>query len=229
MSKIDLALPIQKDGLSQHYAEVLSFQTQRAKAAQRNVKVMSAVAGISILANFGLVWSLAALMPLQKIVPVYLWVRPDGTVDNSVAMSRLPATQSDAVVSAALWEYVRLREGYSYDTAQYGYDAVSRMSSDRARDVYQGWFNYPNPVSPQVVVGQKGQIDIEHISTARLSPAVVQVRYRHIVTMTGQRPVTTTWTATLQYSLVTALPATARLNNPGGVLVTSYQAEEDSQ
>ena len=91
---------------------------------KRTSKALAVVAGIAILADLGQAWTIASLLPLTKVVPVYLWVRPDGTVDSSVALSRLPATQSEAVVTAALWEYVRLREGYSYDTAQYGYDAV---------------------------------------------------------------------------------------------------------
>jgi type IV secretion system protein VirB8 len=149
-------------------------------------------------------------------------------VDNAVALSRLPATQSQAVVTAALWEYVRLREGYSYDTAQYGYDAVSGMSADAPRSQYQRWFNYPNAQSPQVMVGKKGTIEIEHIASANISENVQQIRYRRVLTLTGQQPIVTTWTATLQFETVAALPAALRLRNPGGVIVTSYQAAEDS-
>jgi type IV secretion system protein VirB8 len=157
-----------------------------------------------------------------------LWVRPDGTVDNSVALSRLPATQSQAVVTAALWEYVRLREGYSYDTGQYGYDAVSAMSADTPRTQYQAWFNYPNPQSPQVTVGKKGSVEIQHISSSNIAPNVQQIRFRRVLAIVGQQPVTTTWTATLQYETVASLPIAMRLRNPGGVIVTSYQAAEDS-
>jgi type IV secretion system protein VirB8 len=165
---------------------------------------------------------------LTKIVPIYLWVRPDGTVDDSVTLSRLPATQAEAVKTAALWEYVRLREGYSFDSAQYAYDAVSGMSTDAVRTFYQGFFNYPNPASPQILVGRKGTIEIQHISSAYIAPAVQQIRFRRILNITGQQPVATTWTATLQFESVAALPIALRLRNPGGIVVTSYQAAEDS-
>jgi type IV secretion system protein VirB8 len=228
MNKETFAVPIDRTRLSEYYKQVESFQHERAVAARRTSAILAAVAGIAIVANLGQAWTIASLLPLTKIVPVYLWVRPDGTVDNAIALSRLPATQSQAVVTAALWEYVRLREGYSYDTAQYGYDAVSGMSADAPRGQYQTWFNYPDPQSPQVTVGKKGAIEIQHISSANISENVQQIRYRRVLAITGQQPVVTTWTATLQFETVAALPAALRLRNPGGIIVTSYQAAEDS-
>jgi type IV secretion system protein VirB8 len=228
MNDQSFAVPIDRAGLSEHYRQVQSFQNDRAKAARRTSKILIVVAGVAIVANFGQAWTIASLLPLTKIVPVYLWTRPDGTVDSSVALSRLPATQSQAVVTAALWEYVRLREGYSYDTGQYAYDAVSGMSADAPRTQYQGWFNYPNAQSPQVTVGKKGVIEIQHISSANIGPNVQQIRYRRVLTITGQVPSVTTWTATLRFETVATLPVGLRLRNPGGVIVTTYQAAEDS-
>ena len=228
MNNESFAVPIDRAGLSEHYRQVQSFQNDRAKAARRTSKILIVVAGVAIVANFGQAWTIASLLPLTKIVPVYLWARPDGTVDSSVALSRLPATQSQAVVTAALWEYVRLREGYSYDTGQYAYDAVSGMSADAPRTQYQSWFNYPNAQSPQVTVGKKGVIEIQHISSANIGPNVQQIRYRRVLTITGQVPSVTTWTATLRFETVATLPVGLRLRNPGGVIVTTYQAAEDS-
>jgi type IV secretion system protein VirB8 len=228
MNDESFAVPIDRAGLSEHYRRVQSFQNDRAKASRRTSKILVVVAGVAIVANFGQAWTIASLLPLTKIVPVYLWARPDGTVDSSVALSRLPATQSQAVVTAALWEYVRLREGYSYDTGQYAYDAVSGMSADAPRTQYQGWFNYPNAQSPQVTVGKKGVIEIQHISSANIGANVQQIRYRRVLTITGQVPSVTTWTATLRFETVATLPVGLRLRNPGGVIVTTYQAAEDS-
>jgi type IV secretion system protein VirB8 len=228
MNNDSFAVPTDRAGLSEHYRQVQSFQNDRAKAARQTSKILIVVAGVAIAANCGQAWTIASLLPLTKIVPVYLWARPDGTIDSSVALSRLPATQSQAVVTAALWEYVRLREGYSYDTGQYAYDAVSGMSADGPRTQYQSWFNYPNAQSPQVTVGKKGVIEIQHISSANIGPNVQQIRYRRVLTITGQVPSVTTWTATLRFETVATLPVGLRLRNPGGVIVTTYQAAEDS-
>jgi type IV secretion system protein VirB8 len=227
MAEDRLALPVRGPDLSTYYKEVESFQRARASASKRISKVLGGMVAISLIANLGQAWTIASLLPLTKLVPVYLWVRADGSVDSSVALSRLPATQSDAVIDAALWEYVRLREGYSFDSARYGYDAVSGMSNDGVRTEYQRWFNYPNPTSPQVIIGRKGQIDVEHIGSARIAANVEQIRYRRVDVIQGQQPLTTTWTATLQFETASTLPALSRLSNPGGVIVTSYQAEED--
>ena len=224
----DLSIPIDRAALAAHYKEVESFQRARARSARRISRVLAAVTGIAVLGNLAQAWTIASLVPLTKIEPVYLWVRPDGSVDSSIAMSRLPATQNKAVLDAALWEYVRLREGYSYDTARYAYDIVSEMSTPTVRDAYQSFFNYPNPQSPQVKIGQKGTIEVEHISSADIATGVQQIRYRRIVTVAGTGANTTTWTATLQFATVTALPTAMRLRNPGGVIVVSYQSEEDT-
>lgn len=228
MTEDKLAFPVDRAALSEHYKQVESFQRTRAKTAERISKVLVAVAGIAILGNLAQALTIASLVPLTRIEPVYLWVRPDGTVDSSITMSRLPASQSQAVINAALWEYVRLREGYSFDTGRYAFDVVSEMSTTPVRAIYQSFFNYPNPTSPQVTVGRKGTIEIEHISSADIARSVQQIRYRRILNLNGARPVVTTWTATLQFATVSTLPVALRLQNPGGVVITSYQSAEDS-
>lgn len=227
MSRELFAPPVDRAGLARYYAEVQSFQASRARQANRNSRVLAAAAGIALLGNLGQAWAIASLLPLARLVPIYLWVRPDGSVDSAETLSRLPQTVSEAVIDAALWQYVRLREGYSADSARYGYDAVSFMSNATVRDAYQRWFNYPNPESPQMTIGQKGQIDIEPIGHARIAESVEQIRFRRLVALAGQPPVGTTWTATVQYQIVPALPADRRFTNPGGVIVTSYQAGQD--
>ncbi|MBA5724680.1 type IV secretion system protein VirB8 [Bombella favorum] len=227
MSKDLFVPPVPKERLAEYYEKVETFQEARARAVTRINKFLVVGLTLSMLANLGLVWSVVALFPLEKLVPMPLWVRPDGTVDSEISMSRLPKTMDDAVVNAAVWQYVRLREGYTYATAQYAYDTVSLMSTDAVRDAYQNWFNFPNPKSPQVTVGQRGQIDVEELSMAPIGGNVIQVRFRRRVSMEGAKPVETTWIATVQIMKVQDIPPKARLSNPGGVIISSYQSSED--
>ena len=219
---------VQMRELEANYKQVESFQQVQARTARRTSRIALIAAGIMAFANLGLAWTVASLLPLAKLVPVYLLVRPDGTIDSSVSLSSLPASQNEAVIRAALWEYVRLREGYTYDTAQYNYDVISGMSAPSAKTTYQSWFNYPNSASPQVVVGKNGNITIAPVSVAMLSPHVAQVRFARTVAMNGAKPVTTNWTATLAFDQVDTLRSKDRLANPGGMIITNYQSAEDS-
>ena len=56
---------------------------------------------------------------------------------------------------------------------------------------------------------------------------MAQIRYRRIVTIGGADPVATTWTATVEFQLLPTAAAASLLSDPAGLLVTSYQAEED--
>ena len=221
------AFPLAAPFLERHYKEVASFQERRARSARLLSK--GAVIGltVSMLTNLGLAWAVASMLPLTKLVPVYFVVRADGTIDDSVALSTLSPSTDQAVIRAALWQYVQMREGYSYDTARYRYDIVSGMSDGDVRTGYQQWFNYPNPQSPQVTVGKEGTLTVEPISVAMIGPNVAQARYQRTLTLGTNDAITTTWTATLEFQQIDTMPQAQRLSDPAGVIITSYQAEED--
>lgn len=228
MKGLDHALMTGREALAEHYKEVESFQTARAKSARRLSKVSVVIAAVAVLGNVAQAFAIATLLPLSKLVPVYLWIRPDGTIDSEVSISRLPATQEQAVINASLWQYVRLRESYTIDTAQYTYDLISNFSAPAVRQEYQEFFNYPNPKSPQVTIGKRGRLDVEHIASNDIALGVQQIRYKRTLILDGQRPVVSTWTATIRYERVNSVPARLRLTNPGGIVVSSYATSEDT-
>jgi type IV secretion system protein VirB8 len=222
------AAPLTAPMLEQHYKEVVSFQDARAKSARLMSRGVLAGLAVSMVANVGLAWSIASMLPLTKLVPVYLLVHRDGTIDTSVALSTMPHHLDEAVTRAALWQYVELRESYSYETNQYRYDVVSAMSDAVTRTQFQQYFNAPNPQSPQNVIGRTGTVTVEPITVAMIAPEVAQIRFQRSFVAGTNAPVVTTWTATLQFEQVDTLPAKDRLTNPGGIIVTNYQAEEDT-
>jgi type IV secretion system protein VirB8 len=222
------AFPLTAPMLEKHYKDVLSFQEARARSARLLSKAAIVAFIVSMLGNVGLAWAIASMLPLTKLVPLYFLIRPDGTIDDSVSLSTLPPSTGQAVIRAALWQYVQMREGYSYDTARYRYDIVSGMSDTATRVSYQQWFNYPNPQSPQVMIGRNGVVTVEPISVALIGPNVAQVRYQRIYSTGTNADVTTTWTATEEFQQVDTMPESERLNDPGGIIVTNYQDEEDT-
>lgn len=228
MGELGQALLVEQKALTEYFKDVESFQTRRTRMVKRLSRAMIIVTGVALLGNLAQAWTIATLLPLSRIEPVYLWVRPDGTIDSSISMSELPPTQAKAVIDASLWEYVRLREGYSYDTAQYSYDVVSAYSAPKVADKYEQFFNYPNPNSPQVSIGKRGSITISHVSSSDIGPALQQIRFKRTIAIDGRQPVVDTMTAVIGYATVRDLPEGVRLTNPGGVLVTSYQSTEDT-
>lgn len=222
------ALPVTTRELDDHYREVESFQRERAQGARRGARVAWSLAGVSLLTNVALSFAVASILPLERLVPLYLWVRQDGTVDSASVISDLPTTQAEAVVRAAIWQYVRDRESFAFADARYRYEVVSLMSGAEVRDDYQHWFLSANPESPQNTIGKRGQIDTAMISMSFVRPQVALVRYSKTGLMYGGTPQKTTWTATVGFEQVEKLPAANRLTDPGGIIVTSYQNSEDS-
>jgi type IV secretion system protein VirB8 len=214
--------------LEEHYKEVVSFHEARSRSSRFLSRGLLIGAGLLVVANIGLAWSVASMLPLTRLVPVYLLVRPDGTIDTSVALSTLPPSMDQAVIRAALWQYVQMREGYSYDTARYRYDIVSGMSDIATRAGYQSFFNYPNPLSPQVIIGKNGTVTVEPISVSLIGPNVAQIRFQQKTSLGTNEATTTTWTSTVQFQQVNTLAASQRLTDPGGIVITNYQAEEDT-
>jgi len=228
MTDFRTAFPLTAPMLEEHYKEVVSFHEARSRSSRFLSRGLLIGAGLLVVANIGLAWSVASMLPLTRLVPVYLLVRPDGTIDTSVALSTLPPSTDQAVIRAALWQYVQMREGYSYDTARYRYDIVSGMSDIATRAGYQSFFNYPNPLSPQVIIGKNGTVTVEPISVSLIGPNVAQIRFQKMTSLGTNEAVTTTWTSTVQFQQVDTLAAAQRLTDPGGIVVTNYQAEEDT-
>ena len=228
MSNRKGSLPLTAPMLEQHYKEVTSFQESRARSAQRLSKGLVIGLCIAMFANVGQAWTIASLLPLTKLVPVYFVIRPDGTIDSSPTLSTLPPSTDQAVIRSALWEYVNEREGFSFDTARYRWDIVSGMSDAATRTSYQRWFQVTNPLSPQVTVGKTGVVTVRAISVSLIEPNVAQVRFQRVYAAGQSAAITTTWTATEQFEQISTIPAAERLNDPGGIVVTSYQVEEDS-
>lgn len=225
-----MATPIDNDRLAGYFRDVESFQASKARGARRWGRVAWSIAGVSLVANLALAFSVASMLPLERLVPIYLWLQPDGTVHSTTQLSNIPPTQSRALLRAAIWQYVRDRQSYDFADARYRYDVVSLMSNPTVMNDYQRWFldKSSSSTSPQITVGQKGQVNVHMVNMSFVRRHVALVRYRRTVLMYGSDPVTTTWTATVEFRLASRLPLSDRLADPGGLIVTNYQNSEDT-
>lgn len=227
------AVVIPRSELNRLYAETQARQLREARSARRSstgktivIMGLLGVVGLQALAA-------AQLFPLVRVVPVIAVPQPDGSMTTVVHGDALPATVQERAVRATLFQYVRLREGWSSGEAQYAYNVVSRMSAPQVRSAFQDWFNLDKPPGPQAVWGTRATVTVEQLSGALLpndtaqADEIYQLRFRRTERAHGRPPVVSTWVVTLRYRDSQSIAFTDGTTiNPLGVLVTEYRPPE---
>ena len=157
---------ISRSELDRQYAAVQGRREREAKSRRwrdraRTGAIVGLTAAVGVLGV-----SVALLASGQRVDVVYVTVRDDGTVTNSMAWSSLPAsTRSNAALNT-LWRYVELREGYHPSEAQYAWNVVSALSAPDVRREYQEWAAPENPKGPRKLYGERDVVEIEFVSVA---------------------------------------------------------------
>jgi type IV secretion system protein VirB8 len=227
------AVVIPRGELERLYAETQARQRREARRAKR-VSTGKTVAIVGLLVVVAL-QALAAvqLFPLVRVVPVIAIPQPDGSMATVVHGDALPPAVQERAVRATLFQYVRLREGWSSGEAQYAYDVVSRMSAPYVRSAFQEWFNLDKPPGPQAVWGTRATVTVEQLSGTILpndtaqADDIYQLRFRRTERVHGRPPVVSTWVVTLRYRTGQRIALTDGTTiNPLGVLVTEYRPPE---
>jgi type IV secretion system protein VirB8 len=223
-----LALPIERERLAAHFAAVEDWRHEQVRRSKSSERRAWAITYTCLAMVAALVFTVAGLVPLQRLIPILVALRSDGTFDTALAISDLPPTQQEAVIRAALWQYVRARESYAKPEDRYRYTLVTIMSAPAVRDAYQHWFwADTNPQSPQNMVKGNGQIDVDLLAMTFIRPTVAEIRFRRTVLLGGDRR-TTTWMADVAFELTDQLAARDRVLDPGGVIVTQYSSSQDT-
>ena len=219
--------PAFRPDLDSHVKDVETFQRSRAGRLRLYLR-LSMVGNVLLFGTTvaGL-YGLDQLIPTVRVVPVFAWARPDGTIDSAVTTSELPDSITQAETRAALWRYVEERESYSWPEARSEYDIASAMSAPTVRDAYQRSVSGKNPTSPMAKYGKTGTIRIDYVSSS-LSGDQYTVHFtRSVQSEEASKPVLSRWTATLDYETRDTVPLAERLTfNPTGVLITSYPGAE---
>lgn len=229
ISTLEAAPPVRD--LPAHFADVASFQASRARRDRWLMRMSLGVAGVEFVIIGALAVGMLTVLPLVRVVPVFVNIHADGSVDSTPLLSALPTDQQEAVKLGLLWQYVRLRESYSAPEAAYNYDVVSGMSGPDVQAQYQRWFNAPNPASPQVLLGQKGTIRVTRISGGYVGDPksnTYRIAFWRVVTPPDGKPgPPVRMEATMQFAQVTSVPLSQRITfNPGAVIITSYPGAE---
>ncbi|MGE4043379.1 MAG: VirB8/TrbF family protein [Acetobacteraceae bacterium] len=221
--------PVFRDQDRAHWKRVESFQRSRARSASARMRMMFFVsAALFVLCCMQAV-ALAYTVPLIRVIPTFIYARPDGTFETAVTPNGLPPNLSQAAQIAAAWQFIRLYEGYSRAESEYMWNVVSAMAAKPVRDQYQADHSPKNKESPINALGDKAIVHVDFISA---SPACdgctnrYNFRFVRTIKVPGDiRPQRTTWVATIQWTLDHAnrIDVRERLTyNAPGLIVTDY-------
>jgi type IV secretory pathway component VirB8 len=179
-----------------------------------------------------LVLALDYTIPLERLIPVFFYQRPDGVVETALTTDSLPADLSDANIQAWLWQYVSNRESYSYaEYLQHG-RVVGVMSSDAVRAAYDAWADGANKDSYVATYAQRGVVrvamrEVTHFEPATASrPGEYTVHFERTVEMEGEpRHQTDVWSVSLKF--IQNYNRGFRINdirtfNPSRIVVIAY-------
>jgi type IV secretion system protein VirB8 len=190
--------------------------------------------------NLALASGVRTLFPLVRTVHVFFGIREDGTVDTALTDRDLTETEREAAMKAAAWTYVKSCEGYSYADAQDNYDACRSMSDKPVMEAFEAkWFlsnGKDAPQSPQKLFGRNGQVDVTQLKKPYfVRDQVIQIPFKRITRLYDEPPIPawvckapacTTWTATIEFTLLDRLPTGKQDNNPLKFWVVRYQVSE---
>lgn len=223
------ARPIVPAAREAYFAQVKSFEADRLRHAQRLARAGVVVGAVGALVGLMGMGAVFALLPLKTVVPVVFRVdNATGVVERVFDVRGGALEASEATQRYFLWQYVRLRQGFSAPEAQSNFEAVTLMSAPSVQQEYAAEFRGSNPSSPQNTLGRDGTAALRWISTSFLGPRLAQVRFVQIerkgdVPLPPKRLI-----ATIGFDLAPG-PVTAQtLNvNPLGFFVVSYRVDQE--
>lgn len=223
---------VEKQELDEYLKEGQSWETSKVQEANRSKRTAWIIAGVatSVAVCSVLATGAIGLRMLKPVTPEVLRVDAStGRVDTLQALTDGKTNYSEAINKFFIQKYVRYREGYSRELAEYYYRAVGLMSGSQVQKNYFDWFNPKNPDSPLKVYGTTARVLISIQSTSFIKDNVALVRYVRKVERGNDAPEITHWAATVVFHY-TKTPMTPRDReiNPLGFVVTEYRDDPDS-
>ncbi|MCM8738849.1 type IV secretion system protein [Azospirillum sp. A1-3] len=213
--------------VSAYFTQVASYEADRLRSSRRMAKIGFAVGAAGAVVGLAGTLAVAALAPLKSVVPLVFRVdKATGVVERVYDVRGGQMEASEAQQRYFLWQYVRLRQGYSAAEAQANFDAVALMSAPQVQADYAAAFRGSNPASPQVLLGPEGSASVRWISTSFLGPKLAQLRFIQAERKRDGSPARQQLVATVGFDFAPGRLSASAINvNPLGFLVTSYRVD----
>lgn len=222
------ALPVGFAGNEARYAkDHIRYQKREArrdKVVKRGSLALNILLGGALLAH---VYADAWIFPLTRVVPVFVRDLGNGAMSWAVTTDALPPSEHEATVRATLWQYIQLREGYSFAGSQYAYDVVTSMTAPgKIRDAYVAWVSQKNPNSYRARLGMDGTITVEFVDgqfSEHDGKGSYVVQYYRTVSVPGASKLRQLYSVRVTFTDRYTVSAKERLtSNPISVIVTGY-------
>jgi type IV secretion system protein VirB8 len=223
------ARPITSDPgvLDAYFAQVASYEADRLKSSRRMARAGFAVGAVGALMGLLGVGAVTALTPLKTVLPIVFRVdNASGVVERVYDVRGGSMEATEASKRYFLWQYVRLRQGYSAAEAQSSFESVALMSSPAVQNEYAADYRGSNPNSPQVQLGRDGSASLRWVSTSFLGPKLAQVRFVQAERKGDAVRPPKRLVATIGFDFTPGEVSGSAVNvNPLGFVVTSYRAD----
>src|SRR6266567_3592830 len=226
--------------------EILAYEARGPSLLEERQALFVKLNRVSLAVNFALAFvclslaaTIAALLPLKQIIPLFVNINTDGTHETLRDFSEIPASRQEDAVISVLWTFVLNREEYYYVGAPRQYEIVSALSTGTTQSEYQNWFK-TDTNSPQYKFKNLGNISVEMVpNSAYLKDRIDTCRklewceatfdYWRTTKMNGQTPSPKKrYTASLTFVFVDSLDAGERTTiNPAAIKVIAYHSDCD--
>ena len=213
-----------------YFARVASYEADHLRSSQRMARVGFAVGAIGTVAGLLGMGAVTALTPLKTVLPLVFRVdNASGAVERVYDVRGGAMETTEASKRYFLWQYVRLRQGYSLAERESNFDAVTLMSSPQVQSDYAAWYRGSNSESPQMLLGRDGTASLRWVSTSFLGPKLAQVRFVQIEKKSDVLLPQKRMVATIGFDFAAGQVSSSTMNvNPLGFVVTSYRADMEA-
>lgn len=182
--------------------------------------------GTTVLATIALI----GLTPLKQVQLEIIRVDSStGIVEVLEQQKEFKTNYEETINTYFIKQYIRYREGYSYELMSDYYNYVGLMSTPEEQQQYARWFSPKNPSSPLKKYGTNKRATIQFKSMTYLAEDVALVRFTR-ESVLGMNDVTEEHlTATIRFKYVKgAISSKDKEINPLGFQVIEYRIDEDA-
>lgn len=204
---------------------------------QMTLMRLSAKRGWTVALFFGGAWiltliALVLLMPLKETVPFVIAVDDHGNRNIITELNDEVISANEALIKHDVYEYVKLREKYNWETLAKDFGDIQIFSSIQVNNELSNLYNPETGL--QTKLGSKHKIEVDYKTivlskSAANDVATVRIRTRTYSTKTNDliKVENKIITMTYMYDAERTLRTSARLINPLGFTVTSYRLDEE--